>query len=72
VPSISAANWAEVRERLGGSHATDVTGGMLAKVEEMVASPVILPVCRSTSSPASSAVPWRQPFVGCNNPHEAR
>jgi isopentenyl phosphate kinase len=36
VPVISNANWAEVREMLGGSHATDVTGGMLAKVEEMV------------------------------------
>ncbi len=37
VPEISAANWAAVRAMLGGSHATDVTGGMLAKVEEMVA-----------------------------------
>jgi isopentenyl phosphate kinase len=36
VPEISAANWEEVRAVLGGSHATDVTGGMLAKVEEMV------------------------------------
>ncbi|MFN2226630.1 MAG: isopentenyl phosphate kinase [Anaerolineae bacterium] len=37
VPHISARNWEEVRSALGGSHATDVTGGMLAKVEEMVA-----------------------------------
>jgi isopentenyl phosphate kinase len=37
VPEISAENWAVVRAVLGGSHATDVTGGMLAKVEEMVA-----------------------------------
>ena len=37
VPEISAANWAAVRSTLGGSHAPDVTGGMLAKVEEMVA-----------------------------------
>jgi isopentenyl phosphate kinase len=36
VPWISEANWEGVRERLGGSYATDVTGGMLAKVEEMV------------------------------------
>jgi isopentenyl phosphate kinase len=36
VPEITAANWAAVRVALGGSHATDVTGGMLAKVEEMV------------------------------------
>jgi len=37
VPEISASNWREVRAALGGSHAADVTGGMLAKVEEMVA-----------------------------------
>lgn len=36
VPEITAANWEAVRAMLGGSHATDVTGGMLAKVEEMV------------------------------------
>lgn len=36
VPEISAANWATVRAALGGSYAPDVTGGMLAKVEEMV------------------------------------
>jgi isopentenyl phosphate kinase len=37
VPAISSSNWQEVQAALGGSHATDVTGGMLAKVEEMVA-----------------------------------
>jgi isopentenyl phosphate kinase len=37
VPEISASNWREVQAALGGSVATDVTGGMLAKVEEMVA-----------------------------------
>lgn len=37
IAEISAANWAEVRSALGGSHAIDVTGGMLVKVEEMVA-----------------------------------
>ena len=36
IPGISAANWASVRALLGGSHGVDVTGGMLAKVEEMV------------------------------------
>lgn len=36
VPHISAANWAQVRELLGGSPTPDVTGGMLAKVEAMV------------------------------------
>jgi isopentenyl phosphate kinase len=37
VPEISAENWRAVRAVLGESHATDVTGGMLTKVEEMVA-----------------------------------
>jgi isopentenyl phosphate kinase len=37
VPEISAGNWDRVRSLLGGSHATDVTGGMLSKVEQMVA-----------------------------------
>jgi isopentenyl phosphate kinase len=36
VPRITQANWEKVRTALKGSHATDVTGGMLAKVEEMV------------------------------------
>jgi isopentenyl phosphate kinase len=36
IPEISAENWAATRARLGGSHGTDVTGGMLAKVEEMI------------------------------------
>jgi isopentenyl phosphate kinase len=36
VPEISAENWATVQVALGGSHAPDVTGGMLAKVEEMM------------------------------------
>jgi isopentenyl phosphate kinase len=36
VPEISAENWPDVRAALGGSHATDVTGGMLVKVKEMV------------------------------------
>lgn len=36
VPRISSANWKEVQAMLGGSHAPDVTGGMLSKVEEMI------------------------------------
>lgn len=36
IPEISAANWASISALLGGSHGTDVTGGMLAKVAEMV------------------------------------
>jgi len=36
ISSISAANWASVRAHLSGSHGTDVTGGMLAKVEGMI------------------------------------
>lgn len=37
IPEISAANWPSVKARLGESHGVDVTGGMIAKVEEMVA-----------------------------------
>jgi isopentenyl phosphate kinase len=36
IPKISAQNWQEVRAALGGSHATDVTGGMLSKVKQML------------------------------------
>jgi isopentenyl phosphate kinase len=36
IPEISAENWTSVRALLGGSHGTDVTGGMLAKAEEMI------------------------------------
>ena len=36
VSLITPENWSSVRTALGGSFATDVTGGMLAKVEEMV------------------------------------
>lgn len=36
IAEITAANWPAVRARLGGSHGTDVTGGMLSKAEEMV------------------------------------
>ena len=37
IPEITGQNWVQVRALLGGSHAVDVTGGMLAKVEAMVA-----------------------------------
>ncbi len=37
VAQISRSNWDAIRVTLGGSHAADVTGGMLAKVEQMVA-----------------------------------
>ncbi len=37
VPHIDPDNWPTVRQALGGSHAADVTGGMAAKVEELVA-----------------------------------
>jgi isopentenyl phosphate kinase len=37
IREISAENWTTVRALLGGSYGTDVTGGMLAKVEEMIA-----------------------------------
>jgi len=37
VPHIGPDNWPAVRLALGGSHAADVTGGMVAKVEGLVA-----------------------------------
>jgi isopentenyl phosphate kinase len=37
VPRIDPGNWPEVRRAVGGSHAADVTGGMAAKVEALVA-----------------------------------
>ncbi len=36
VPEINRENWRTVQALLSGSHATDVTGGMRSKVEEMV------------------------------------
>jgi isopentenyl phosphate kinase len=36
IPTISATNWATVQARLSGSDAPDVTGGMRAKVEQVV------------------------------------
>jgi isopentenyl phosphate kinase len=36
IPEITEANWQEVRTALRGSHATDVTGGMQTKIEEVV------------------------------------
>jgi isopentenyl phosphate kinase len=36
IPEITETNWAGVRAALGGSHATDVTGGMRTKVEDVV------------------------------------
>jgi isopentenyl phosphate kinase len=36
IPRITPRNWEEVRAALGGSHATDVTGGMAAKVEGLL------------------------------------
>ena len=37
IPHISSANFEEVKGALGGSRGTDVTGGMIAKVESMLA-----------------------------------
>jgi isopentenyl phosphate kinase len=34
IQNISPNNWAEIQGSLGGSHGTDVTGGMLAKIRE--------------------------------------
>jgi isopentenyl phosphate kinase len=37
IPCITPASFARMQAQLGGSHAVDVTGGMLTKVREMVA-----------------------------------
>lgn len=37
IPAISAQNFESIRGALGGSRGTDVTGGMVAKVESMLA-----------------------------------
>ncbi len=37
IAQVSPENYAQVAQQLGGSHGVDVTGGMLAKVQEMVA-----------------------------------
>jgi isopentenyl phosphate kinase len=37
IARITPGNWEEVRAALGASHATDVTGGMAAKVEALLA-----------------------------------
>jgi isopentenyl phosphate kinase len=34
IPSVSPASFAKIRSGLGGSHGVDVTGGMVAKVEQ--------------------------------------
>jgi len=36
IPEISPRNFNEIKKYLGGSHGTDVTGGMLDKVEKML------------------------------------
>jgi len=37
IAQVSAVNYAQIEEWLGGSHGVDVTGGMLGKVQEMLA-----------------------------------
>ena len=37
IPRITRENFSEIRKMLSGSHGVDVTGGMLSKVEEMLA-----------------------------------
>ncbi len=43
VPAITPASFDEVAAALGGSRGTDVTGGMAAKVEEMLALTAVYP-----------------------------
>ena len=37
IPLITSANFAQISEHLGGSHGVDVTGGMIAKVQQSLA-----------------------------------
>ena len=46
IPLITPASFPAVRDRLGGSHGVDVTGGMLSKVELMVTLAQALPEVR--------------------------
>jgi isopentenyl phosphate kinase len=43
IDSIDSANWDEVESMLGGSHATDVTGGMFTKVRDMYRLTLAMP-----------------------------
>jgi len=43
---ITPRNWHQVQARLGGSHATDVTGGMLSKVHRMMQLALAHPTLR--------------------------
>jgi len=43
---ITPRNWHQVQARLGGSHATDVTGGMLSKVHRMMQLALAHPALR--------------------------
>ncbi|MFQ5419215.1 MAG: isopentenyl phosphate kinase [Anaerolineae bacterium] len=43
IPAITPANYDAIRPALGGSRGTDVTGGMVAKVQEMLALMAVYP-----------------------------
>ncbi len=43
IEEIDSSNWAEVEAALGGSHGTDVTGGMFSKVREMYRLTLAMP-----------------------------
>lgn len=57
IERITPRSWPDVRAALGGSHAIDVTGGMLSKVEAMVNLVVAQPGLTVTI--VSGAVPGR-------------
>jgi isopentenyl phosphate kinase len=57
IERITPVNWPQVRAALGASHATDVTGGMLSKVQVMVNLAAALPGLRI--SVVSGAIPGR-------------
>jgi isopentenyl phosphate kinase len=43
IPRITPANYPEIAGALGGSHGTDVTGGMLSKVQSMLGLAKVIP-----------------------------
>jgi isopentenyl phosphate kinase len=43
IPDIDRNNWEEVAALLGGSHGTDVTGGMFTKVRDMYRLTIAMP-----------------------------
>jgi isopentenyl phosphate kinase len=68
IPEITPKNFEEIRDALGGSKTVDVTGGMLAKVETMLAtvrtSPWLESVVITSAEPGSMLRAIRGEHVG--------